>query len=109
MALSPDLEQSFSNQPNTEAPISISTSSDIFIAPDFNFEEMSRDERIRHFYASEVAKGNVDVLTPRHRLPDNPYNDDNNPFNDVTIDPVDQIGDISALVTYYKTVQAENS
>ncbi len=94
MAVEFSQERSAQEQPN-----SLSRSGVIFEATGQRKEELTREERVRVYYATQLADGNLDALAPRYRIPDE--GSDHEPWRDILVaDPLSdpQVGVLASLI-----------
>ncbi len=85
--------------PIPEQPDSFPRSGVIFDVIDPRAAELSREERIRMYYARELADGNLGLLTPRYRTSEE--GSDQEPWRDILVaDPLSdpQVGVLASMI-----------
>lgn len=99
MALSVDIGPGKQGSFTPEVQIPIPSSGVIFDPEDPRLNEVSREERIRLYYARELAAENFNALTPRSRVPED--GSEQEPWRDFMVaDPLSdpQIGVLASTL-----------
>ena len=94
--------------PITEHPDSFPRSGVIFDVTDPRTAELNREERVRLYYATELADGNLDALARRYRIPNE--GSDQEPWRDILVaDPLSdlQIGVLASMIRTARSKSGE--
>lgn len=89
---------------------SLPVSGVIFDATDPRGEQLSKEERIKMYYARELAAGNLNALTPRYRTSE--YGNSDDPYQDFLVaDPLSdpQVSELASVLkaSGYKPIDEE--